>query len=156
MLFLPLALEDDLRAQVRPPGNDHQAGDAVEGRRHPVRIELVAHHGHLPALDAHPAAGHHQGKRQGLGRAVEVGQPQLPGKGTHPLFRAVGDDGKPHTGCFHLSQPPGHFVGQVLAAVGRERVINIQHQRPDALGGQPFRGDVGNILEDIFGGNKHP
>ena len=30
------------------------------------------------------------------------------------------------------------------------------YERPDALGGQPFRCDVGDILEDIFGGNKHP
>ena len=67
VLFLPLALEDDLRAQVRPPGNDHQAGDAVEGRRHPVRIEPVSY----THLDVY--------KRQAGFRVLEAVLPLTPG-----------------------------------------------------------------------------
>ena len=64
--------------------------------------------------------------------------------------RAVAD-----AGFLHLSQPPGHFVRQLLAAVGGEGVVDVQHQCPDALLCQPFRRDVGHVLENVFGGDEH-
>ena len=54
-----------------------------------------------------------------------------------------------------VGQPLAHLVRQFLAAVSRQGVVDIQHQRPDALLGQPLRRDVGDILENIFGGNEH-
>ena len=126
MFFLPLALEDDLRAQVRAAGDHHQAGDAVQGGSHPVGIELVAHHGHLAVLHAHAVLCRHQRKGQGLGRAVQIGKAQLLRKGTHPLFGPVGHDGQPDPGFAHGVQPPGHLVRQLLAAVGGDgKELNI-------------------------------
>ena len=125
MFFLPLALQDDLCAEVRPARNDHQAGDAVEGCGHPVGIELVAHHRHLTAFDAHPAAGHHQRKGQRLCRAVQIRQPQLFGKGAHPLFGTVGYDGQPDARRAQVGQPLGHLVRQFLAAVSRQGVREL-------------------------------
>ena len=155
MALFPFALEDDLRTEVRAPGHHHQARDAIKRCGHPVGIELVAHHGHLTVLHAHAALGHHQRKGQGLGRPVQVGKAQLLGKRAHPLFGPVGHDGELYTRAAHGVQPPGHLLRQLLAAVGREGVVDIQYQRGDALCRQPFRRDVGDILENIFGGNEH-
>ena len=153
MFFLPLALEHHLCPEIRSAGDDHQARNAIERRRHPIGIELVAHHGHFPALHLHPAAGHSQRKGQGLGAAVEVGKAQLFRKGTHPLFGTVGNDGQLYARPAHGFQPPGHFFRQLLTAVGGQGVVDVQHQRPDALLGQPLRRDMGNVLKNIFGGN---
>ena len=155
MALFPLALEHHLCAEVRAAGNDHQPRDAVEGCRHPVGVELVPHHRHLPALHAHPAAGRHQGEGQGLCRAVEIGQPQLLGEGADPLLCAVGDDGKADVGLPHPGQPPGHLVGQLLTAVGGEGVVDVQHKGADSLFCQKLRGDVGDILKHIFGRDQH-
>ena len=74
-------------------------------------------------------------------------------EGAHPLFGTVGNDGQLYARPAHGFQPPGHFFRQLLTAVGGQGVVDVQHQRPDALLGQPLRRDVGHILEYIFGGN---
>ena len=155
MALFPLALEHHLRAEVGAAGNDHQARDAVEGRRHPVGVELVAHHGHLLPLHAHPAAGCHQREGQRLGGTVEIREAQFLGEGPDALLRTVGDDGEADAGFLHLSQPPGHFVRQLLAAVSGQGVVDVQHEGADALARQKLRGDVGDVLEHIFGGDEH-
>ena len=95
----------------------------------------------------------YQRKGQRFCGTVQVRKAQFLGKGPHPLFRAVGHDGELDTRPAHDVQPPGHFFRQLLTAVGGEGVIDIQHQRSDAFFRQPFRRDVGDILENIFGGN---
>ena len=115
----------------------------------------VAHHGHLAVLHAHAVLCRHQRKGQGLGRAVQIGKAQLLRKGTHPLFGPVGHDGQPDPGFAYGVQPPGHLVRQLLAAVGGEGVVDVQHQCPDALLCQPFRRDVSHVLENVFGGDEH-
>ena len=112
-----------------------------------------AHHRHLTALHAHAVLRRHQSKGQRLCGAVQVRKAQLLGKGPHPLFRTVGHDGELDARLAHSVQPHGHIFRQLLTAVGGEGVIDIQHQRSDAFCRQPFRRDVGDILENIFGGN---